>query len=157
MIVEKLSFNQHIKDLLQRASLRHGIMARLAGSTRGLEAGILRSAHTSLLTSFATYGLTIVGSGSYEKGSCFLGTNLSARHIIGVGRLSRLKVLQMAARPRSMQNCYLQHIAMLVGRALAATQCSFAGRMRHWLKQVYDMREEYHPKWAPLQLPEIRR
>ena len=52
--------------MIQKASKRHGIMASVTQRSWGLEVGILRSAHSALLTSLVTYGLAAIGGTTYE-------------------------------------------------------------------------------------------
>ena len=63
----RLSFMDHIKGALDRAGERHGVMARLARSTWGLEVGVLRSTHAAPLTSLSGYGLALVGPGRMSR------------------------------------------------------------------------------------------
>ena len=60
----KLNFTQHIQNVLQKAGLRHGVTARLAGSTWVRDSGLLRRRHAALLTSLAAYALAVVGPGA---------------------------------------------------------------------------------------------
>ena len=61
---QKLCFEEHIMNVLSKANIRHEIMARLAKSTWGLEAGIMRTTHKALLSSLTGYGLVVYGSGA---------------------------------------------------------------------------------------------
>ena len=150
----------HIGGVLQRAVLRHWVMARLARSTWGLEAGILRSAHATLLTSLTAYALAVVGSGAYEKKFRKLGTrstNVSARRITGAGRSARLETLHMAPEIWSITNQYLQHVAFLMVPAVTATECSRTDRPNGWLQRVYGAVEGFFPERRVLQLEGLRR
>ena len=108
MLVDgKISFAQDIGGVQQKAGLRHGIMARLARSTWGLETGLFRATHSTLLTSLMRYGMRVVDSGAREKASGEMGArsiNVSARRITGISRSARLEVLFMAAGSWSVQN-----------------------------------------------------
>ena len=140
-------FTAHVEGILQKVRLRHGIMARLARSTWGLEAGLLRSTHAALLTSLMGYGLAVVGSGAYEKDLRRLGTqgaNVTARRITGISRSARLEVLHAAAGIWSIHNQYLQHVAMLLARALAADRCSLRDKLDKWLQQTFSVET-----WVP--------
>ena len=60
---ENLGFGAHYDQVSRKAGIRHGIMATLARRAWGLEVGIMRSAHSALLTSLLTYGLAAIGGG----------------------------------------------------------------------------------------------
>ena len=106
----RLGFTSHIAEFLQRASLRHGVMARLARSTWGLKAGILRSTSLALLSSLTAYGLGVVGSGAYARAFEKMGTqgvHIAARRITRISRSARLETLHAAAGTWSIHNQYL--------------------------------------------------
>ena len=147
-----MRFTQHIQTVLQKAGLRHGVMARLARSTWGHDSGIMRSAHATLLTSLTSYALAVVGSGAHDKMFQRIGTqstNISARRITGVARSARIEVLHMAAGLWAIQNQYLQHIALLFSRSLEATRCSLTARLDEWLCKVYNMPHGFPPSHQP--------
>ena len=124
-------FIPHLEGVMARASMRHGIMARLSRSTWGLEAGLLRSTHAALLTGLMTYGYAVAGPGAYDKVFERLdtqGANVTARRITGISRSARLETLHLAAALWSATNQYLQHVAKLMTRALSATECTLATR-----------------------------
>ena len=129
--------------MLERARARHGIMARLARSSWGLEVGVLRTAHTALLTSMVRYALVTVGSGAYEAHLQRLETqhaNISARRITGISRSARLMTLHMCADVRLVRNLYTRQCALLLDRALRASSCSLQTRMLEELRREYQMR-----------------
>ena len=86
----------------------------------GLEAGILRSAHSALLTSLVTYGLAATGGTMYESILDRLGaqqTNITARRITGVARSARLAVLHMVAGIVTARDLYIQQRGIAINRA----------------------------------------
>ena len=132
----RLCFAEHIHRVLDRAKVRHGVMARLARSTWGLEVGVLRSTHAALLVSLSGYGLVAVGSGAYERGLHSLEVqlaNISARRIVGVGRSARLATLHMTAGVLSAENQYLRACALLLDRVLRAYNSAIQTRLSNWL------------------------
>ena len=93
-------FNAHTDDVIRRAMVRHGILARIARSTWDMEVGILRSTHAMLLVSLVRYGLSIVGTHAYDVllGRLEVQTaNVAARGITGVSRAARLEALHPVA------------------------------------------------------------
>ena len=63
----RMGFEEHVGAVIGRTTTRHGVMAQLARTTYGLEAGLLRSTHKALITSVVVFGLTSVGGFAYEK------------------------------------------------------------------------------------------
>ena len=96
----RMCFVDHIQGGLNRANVRHGVVARLARSTWGLWVRVLRATHSALLTNLSSYGLVVVGSGAYEVGWRRLNVqlaNVSARRIVGIGQSAQLTALHIAA------------------------------------------------------------
>ena len=86
---KKMRFSCHIEGMLGRAGIRHGVMAKLAGSSWVLEVDVLRSTHSALLTSMTRYSIVTYGSGAYGCDLRQLGTlhaSVSARRITGIAR-----------------------------------------------------------------------
>ena len=113
----RLRFAYHIKGVLGRATVRHGIMARLARSPWGLETGALKATHSAMLLSFSGFALATAGSGAYDEGLRSLEVqlaNISARRIVGIGRLARIAALRMTAGVTSVQNQYSRKCALLL-------------------------------------------
>ena len=129
----RLYFSGHIEGLLSRAAIRHGVMARLARSTWGLEAGVLRATHSVLLTGLTRYALVTYGSGAYDVDMRRLETlhaNIAARRITGISRSARLATLRMAAGVQSVRNL---NICQCLGHTTArSVRGSGHGLGRRW-------------------------
>ena len=150
----RMCFMDHISGVLDRANVRHGVMARLAHSTWGLEVGVLRATHAALLVSLSGYGLVVYGSGAYEVGLKRLEVqlaNVSARRITGIGRSARLAALHMTADVLSVRNQYLKVCALTLDRALRAYNSTICDRMQAWLSAVLQV-EEWRPAVARVEL-----
>ena len=141
--------------MLTRANVRHSIMARLARSSWGLEIGVLRTAHTTLLTSLSRYALTTIGSCAYESGLRSLETQhttVSARRIAGVGHSARIAALHMCTDVKSTHNLYIPQCALMLDRALRTGDCMFQTQMRNLLEEQYQV-AHWEPKWVQVGLP----
>ena len=137
---DQFGFKLQIDAMLDRAKVRHGVMARLARSSWGLEVGVLRTTHTALLTSMTRYALVTIGSGAYEKQFRHLETqhtNISARRITGISRSARLMTLHMCADIRSVANLYIRQCALMLDRVLRAANCSIQTRMGMEMEREY--------------------
>ena len=63
----KSAFGQKVTSVPGRANIRHGIMARLARSSRGRYVGGFRTARAAHQTSLSRKVLVTVGPGAHEK------------------------------------------------------------------------------------------
>ena len=137
---ERLGFATHLAGILQKAIVRHGIMAQLASTTWGLEAGVLRSTHIALITSLIRYGFTTYGGHIYEKLMDRLDvqvSNIAARRITGVHKSARLEVLMPTAGLISARNMFIQQCGGMVIRALEAHNSPLHEWVQMQLTQVY--------------------
>ena len=57
------SFADHFSRIMEKARIRVGILAKLAGHKRGLETRMLRLTGQSLAVSLMRYGYVVTGSG----------------------------------------------------------------------------------------------
>ena len=64
-----LNFPQQVAHTLDGARMRLAISARVAGTSWGLKAGMLRLTHDALVVGLLRYGLLARGSGTYEDRS----------------------------------------------------------------------------------------
>ena len=141
---EAFGFASHVDNAVQRAMVRHRVMAQLARSLWGLEAGILRSTHAAVITSLVRFGLVVTRSYAYEALIRRLETqdaNVAARRTTGVSRAARLEVLRSVADILSARNLYVQQCALLVGRALRAHACLLQDVARGYLATVCSLRD----------------
>ena len=98
-----------MSNVLRKANVRHGVMARLAKSAWGLEAGVLRPTHLALLPSITNYRLGVYSSGAHEsvlKKLETLRANVPARRITAIARSARLAAEHMVAGFSSVRNQY---------------------------------------------------
>ena len=136
-------FEGHTDGVISRTMTRHGAMARLARSSWGLEAGLLRSTHQALITSVAGYGLTLIGNFAYDGTPRRLDTqsaNVAARRITGASRAARLEKLHATADVLSIRNQYIQQCAMMLDRPLRAHGSSIQSRVRGHLVERFGVR-----------------
>ena len=130
----KTCFQQHASDAVDPAEVRHGIMARLARSSWGLEISLLRTTRAALLTSNVRYALVTTGYGAFPR--C-LGklepqyANISARRIVGIRCSARLLTLHMFADARRIHNLYFRQCTLMLGTALRASEYSLQVRLRY--------------------------
>ena len=142
----------HYNQVSRKAGIRHGIMASLAQRKWGLEVGILRSAHSALLTSLVTYGLAATGGSMYESALGRLEaqqTNISARRITGVSRTARLAILHMVAGITTARNLYIQQCGIAIDRAVRTHNSRIKSATEEWLRRLYGT-GEWGPAWCPL-------
>ena len=118
-----LDSRHQLESILDKAQVRLAVLARVAGATWGLEMGMLRLTHNSLLVSLIRYGLIIMGSGLFERHFLKMEsriTNIAARRITGVGRSARPMVLHFVAGVSSAHNMFVPDCAYSVDRELRA-------------------------------------
>ena len=119
-------FREHLERVLEKGKARHAILARAAGSTRGLETSILRQAHAALLVRLFRHGVVPLAShvfGGPNHQHCS-----AAQH--GSARITTLHVMAGAFMAH---NLYILNWAFAIDRVLRARNCSFNGQMRGWL------------------------
>ena len=108
LCLDELSgFSERMDNGLKKAIVRHGVMAQLASTRWGLEAGVLRSTHLALIASLIQYGLVVFGGHAYERLMGRLDiqiANIAARRITGAHRSARLEVLMPTAGLASARN-----------------------------------------------------
>ena len=105
-----MDFSDHLRGVFERSKVRLAVLARVAGSSWGLEAGAIRQTHDSLLVSLLRYGLILMGSGLFECQLASIETkiaNVVARRITGVGRSARLMTLHIAADIMPARNLFI--------------------------------------------------
>ena len=140
-----MGFTEHVNNILNRALVRHGVMAQLASTEWGLEAGVLRSTHIALVTSLIQYGLTTLGGHIYEEQPDRLDAqivNIAARRITGVHRSARLEVLRLTAGLTSVRNMIIQQCGFMIIRALEALDSPLQEWVEDHIRQAYG-----HIRW----------
>ena len=144
IIDDGLTQEKQVDSVMRRVLVRQGVMAQLAKRKWGLEVGILRSTHATLITSLISYGLVAVGSTAYEGLLDRLEaqyTNIVARRIVGVDKTARLEVLHMVAGVMTVRNKYLQHCGLMVDRTLRGHNGVAQQEMQEWVNAKYGMKD----------------
>ena len=141
----RLTFQPHITPGLNKACIRQGILARLAGSTWGPVVSILRITQEALLTSLVRYGLITYCSGAHETGLHGLNTqliNIAARRTAGIPRAARVVVPHIMADVVSAPNLYSPQSAKSLHSIMGATSSTIQLVLRTWACDAYRM-----PHW----------
>ena len=118
-----LNFREQAINNPEKAKVKLAVVAKVAGSTWGLEASVLRLTRDAFLVRLAQYGIVLVGSGLFEQqlSSIETGvTNIAARKITGTGRSARLMALHAAAGVASTHNLFALNCALSFDRDLPA-------------------------------------
>ena len=142
MLDSRMGMEAHVKDIIGRSMVRHGVMAQVGRSTWWLEVGTLRSTHSALLTSLVSYCLVVAGGVAYEE---LLGrlevqqATIAARRIVGVSGAARLGVPRATADVLSVRNLYVNQCALVLDRALRAHNGSVEVLIREFADKRYGM------------------
>ena len=137
---ETMGVTVHVNNILNRALVRRGVMAQLASTEWGSEAGALRSTHIALMTSLVQYGLTTYGGHMYEKQPDRLDAqivNIAARRITGARRSAGLEVLRLTAGLTSVRNMIIQQCGFMTIRALEARDSLLQAWVEDHIRQAY--------------------
>ena len=119
------------------------MLACLAGSIWGMEAGVLRTTGKSFLVSLARFGSTLVGSGAYARTARLLDTrliNIAAQRITGVGTSARRPILNMMAGLTSAPNLFTQQCGLKIDRDLREVACSMNNELGEWICRMYGIK-----------------
>ena len=131
-----LSFTKQLSGALERAKVRLAVLGRLAGSSQGLGARILRLAHKALSVCLVKYGLVLVGSGASDAVFSHLGTRVidaASRRKVGVGGSAGLIILHIVTGVFASRNMYVSDGACNLDRALRGLKSSSQARLPKWL------------------------
>ena len=135
-----LDFRTQLSELLGKAGVRFGLLARVSGSSWGLETNTLRLTCDALIVSLIRYGLVVTGAGLFERHFSKIETrltNVAARRILGIGRSARLIVLHAVAGVQSAHNLFLLNCAFSIDRGLRAGRSSFRESLLDKLEKLY--------------------
>ena len=153
---QRFSFEDHMSKILAKARTRLAILNKVAGSSWGLETGMLRLTGKSLVLSLLRYGQTVVGSSLSEKWMSLIDTriiNILARKIVGAGPSARLSVLRAIAGVESSHNMYIQQCAKMLNLILRADRSSVQAKMEGWLGGACSV-VSWAPRMEVLEIPE---
>ena len=142
---EHMSYSNHVRVLMGKAGVRHGVVSRLTRSNWGLETNILRVANEALLTSLTRYCLPMIGSGLYENDLRMLEVrhaHIGARRVAGLGMTARIESMLMVAGSQSVHNLFLLTCANKLDRCLRAHGSSILNRLSAWTAETFGL-----PDW----------
>ena len=143
---DKYCFDQQTSGVLDRAKLRHGIVARLARSTWGLEISLLPTSHAALLRSLVRSALVTTGSGSYPRCLRKLEpqhANILASRVVAISRSATLLALHVCADVRLVRNLFIRHCALMSDRAPQASEGSLQTRLQGEMRRSFQVPPEF--------------
>ena len=98
--------------LVSKALVRRSIFVRVARTSWGLDASVLRVTHDAFVSSLLRYGLVFTGSCSPGDLLNKIGAGIidvASRRISGLPRITRIEALHAASGTFSIRNRYAQH------------------------------------------------
>ena len=136
-----MSMDRNWQILTHKAQGRMGVLARLARFKWGLETGVLKMTHESIVTSLLRYGLVISGSCMPPDLMAKMEThvaNVAARRVGGMDKSTRIETLHFLANTQSYRNLYVMHCADLLDATLRAHNSTVQIRIRRELKAILE-------------------
>ena len=153
-IDEYWMFDDHLLGVMTRSQTRQGILAKVAHSSWGLDADVLRITHDALLVSMLRYGLTVVGSCMPDDLLARIDVhviNTASRRITGLPIFTRIEALHFLAGTQSIRNLYIGHCAAFVHAVLCSHGSGAQGRLRAEVGAIFRV-ETLEPEVVPLRI-----
>ena len=135
-----LTLDAHHRGLLSKAMVRQSILARVAHTTWGLDATVLRVTHDALINSLLRYGLVFTGTCLPDDLLNKLDTgviNIAARRISGLPRIARIEALHFVSGTHSSRNLYAQHCGNFLHLVLTSHASGIRERVRRELQVLF--------------------
>ena len=134
------SFDGHFAQVLAKARIRQGLLARVSHYSWGLETTILQITHDAVILSLVRYGLAILGSCYPEDLANQMDIqiiNTASRKVADLPKTTRIETLHFSNNTWSFRNIFIRHCAHMVHLALTSHNSLLQRRIQRELCAIY--------------------